>query len=120
MTGTHEDDTAIPVQSGSKRARVSTDTSNATPEKKDLLTELFERMRPYCKPRTFVYNILMTIFRHVLIMNKVYEYGRNVYERTGKRAFVLKTKTERDKEHGVARRSRVGEAPEILTKIEMT
>ena len=79
MTGTHEDDTAIPVQPGSKRARVSTDTSNATPEKKDLLTELFERMRPYCKPRTFVYNILMTIFRHVLIMNKVYEYGRNVW-----------------------------------------
>lgn len=39
------------------------------------------------------------------------------YERTGKRAFVLKTKTERDKEHGVARRARVGEAPKILTKI---
>ena len=79
VTGTHEDDTAIPVQPGSKRARVSTDTSTATPEKKDLLTELFERMRPYCKPGTFVYNILMTIFRHVLIMNKVYEYGRNVW-----------------------------------------
>ena len=115
-TDTHENKTARPVQPGSKRARVSTDTK-ATPEKKDLLTELFERMRPYCKPRTFVYNILMTIFRHVLIMNKVYEYGRNVYERTGKRAFVLKTKTERDKEHGVARRARVGEAPKILTKI---
>ena len=79
MTGTHEDDTAIPVQPGSKRARVSTDTSTATPEKKDLLTELFDRMRPYCKPGTFVYNVLMTIFRHVLIMNKVYEYGRNVW-----------------------------------------
>ena len=47
MTGTHEDDTAIPVKPGSKRARVSTDTK-ATPEKKDLLTELFEKMRPYC------------------------------------------------------------------------
>ena len=76
-TDTHENKTARPVQPG-KRARVSTDTK-ATPEKKDLLTELFEKMRPYCKPGTFVYNILMTIFRHVLIMNKVYEYGRNVW-----------------------------------------
>ena len=76
-TDTHENKTARPVQPG-KRARVSTDTK-ATPEKKDLLTELFEKMRPYCKPGTFVYNILMTIFRHVLIMNNIFEYGRHAW-----------------------------------------
>ena len=36
-------------------------------------------MRPYCKPGTFVYNILMTIFRHVLIMNNIFEYGRHAW-----------------------------------------